>query len=340
MGCLALAVGTTFLAMPGIPGPPGPPGPAGPPGSAGPPGPTGPPGPPGPPAPLTDSFVVRNPLPKGVYRIRSFSGGYLLTMPKDAAAKDGEVNPFVAKQVPGDLYQRWTVTPQPGKTNCVTIANVGNNLYLAAHEGNLVDGTLVFGQPPADGKAAFSWDLATGGSVLTEPLYFPLLSISVRDAGVSLGFADYEAHDSEQVQLKKSDNVISQIWFFETFEILAPAVYHSSRVISAGWYYIELQESNFFMTVNDTEDLADVRTRGGRTTKSYYLLTSAGQFNIIYADENVPSFIISYTSADTDAITSYITISRDHLETTEGRKHATEWIAIPLDHPDGGTAYQ
>ncbi|KAF9536213.1 hypothetical protein CPC08DRAFT_54943, partial [Agrocybe pediades] len=190
------------------------------------------------------------------------------------------------------------------------------------HEGNLVDGTLVFGQPPADGKAAFSWDLATGGSGV---FFF----ISVRDAGVSLGFADYEAHDSEQVQLKKSDNVISQIWFFETFEILAPAVYHSSRVISAGWYYIELQESNFFMTVNDTEDLADVRTRGGRTTK----------FNIIYADENVPSFIISYTSADTDAITSYITISRDHLETTEGRKHATEWIAIPLDHPDGGTAY-
>ncbi|KAF4620837.1 hypothetical protein D9613_001238 [Agrocybe pediades] len=274
-----------------------------------------------PPPPIVhlDSFVVKNPLPKGVYRIRSLSGGYLLTMPKDSVAKDGEVNPFVAKQVPGDLYQRWTVTPQTGgKTNCVTITNIGNNLHLAGHQGNLTDGAPVLGQP-ADGKAAFSWELATSGSGV---LFF----IGVQDAGVSLGFADYEVHDSEQVQLKTSDNVPSQIWFFETVRKLAPAVYHNTRVIPAGWYFIELQETNYYLTVSDTGDLSDVRTRG-----------AAVKFNISYADEKGPKFTISYLSKD--SVKSYITVSKEHLETTEGSKQATEWIVIPLEHHDGGTAY-
>ncbi|KAF9555612.1 hypothetical protein CPC08DRAFT_711903 [Agrocybe pediades] len=263
----------------------------------------------------TDAMVVKNPLPKGVYRIRALSGGYVLTMPKGAVPKDGKLIPFVAKQVPGDLYQRWTVTPQPGKTpNYVTIANVGNNLYLAGNQSNLVDGTPVFGQP-----SAFSWDLATSGSGV---LFF----IGVRDAGVSFGFADYEAHESEQVQLKTSDNVLSQIWLFETFKRLDAAVYHNNRVIAPGWYFIEIQEMNTFISVTAEDELQAALSRD-----------TATKFSISYPDENDPKFTISYVM---DGVKSYITVTKDHLETTGERKHATEWIAIPPEHNDGGTVYR
>ena len=56
-------------------------------------------------------------------------------------------------------------------------------------------------------------------------------------------------------------NIPSQIWFFETFKQLAPAVFHGKRVIDAGIYTIELCDINYYLMVLPSEDLSAASTR-------------------------------------------------------------------------------
>ena len=51
-------------------------------------------------------MINKNPLPKGMYRIRSFNGTYLLTMPQDANASEGNKSPYVSKQIPKNDAQK------------------------------------------------------------------------------------------------------------------------------------------------------------------------------------------------------------------------------------------
>jgi len=42
-------------------------------------------------------MITKNPLPKGLYRIRSFTSQYVLTMPENTSAAGGEVLPYVTE---------------------------------------------------------------------------------------------------------------------------------------------------------------------------------------------------------------------------------------------------
>jgi len=263
-----------------------------------------------PPVPM----INKNPLPKGTYRIRSFNGNYLLTMPKNATGVNG--SPFVTQQVPKDDYQKWTVVPQTN--GLFTIANAGNNLYLAASKDNLTAGAALIGQSTGNGESPPQWNIQT----FSPGVFF---FIGLRDSNLSIGFSNYEAQDSEAVALETSDNIPSQTWFFETFKLLAPATFHGKRVLDAGNYTIELCHNNYYLYVLTSEDLSSTSGRAQGT-----------KFTVTYADDTTPNFTLSYVDSYG---TSYLVATTDHLETTDAKKKATEWVILLLEHNDGGDAY-
>lgn len=261
------------------------------------------------PIPSYVPMIIKNPLPKGVYRIRCFSNNYLLTMPKTAGA-----SPYVTKQIPGDTYQRWLITPQPN--GLYTISNSGKGLYLAGSSSNLVEGAPLIGQSIAAGEASFQWNIQTFNPGV---MFF----IGLPDVHLSVGFANYEAEDSSVVALESSDNIPSQIWFFETFKQLSPAIFHEKRFLEPGKYKIELLHDNHYLTVDSSDNLSSASTRG-----------SAAEFIIAYADDTVPHFTIYHSDSDGKL---FIYGDQDRIKTSEDRK--TQWVVLPLEHEDGATAY-
>ncbi|KAF9555267.1 hypothetical protein CPC08DRAFT_766078 [Agrocybe pediades] len=258
------------------------------------------------------SPIVKNdPLPKGLYRIRTLNGGYLLTMPVKSNNSEGKVIPYVSRQVPKNEYQRWQVTRQDN--GLYTISNSGNELYLAAPSSNLITGALLLGQSLGQNPKPFEWNIQSINGVF----FF----VGVPTAKLSMGFADYDAHDSEQVALTTSTNAASQIWLFEMMEPLAPATFSHSRLLTPGPYIIELSENNSYLVVNDSEELSTTLQKNGGT-----------QFQIAYKDDNTAKFTISYK--DSDGGRSYVVATEANggrLETTDSQVNPTEWAVLRLE---------
>ncbi|KAF4618250.1 hypothetical protein D9613_011623 [Agrocybe pediades] len=260
---------------------------------------------------FTLPIVKKDPLPKGLYRIRSFTGNYVLTMP-EKPLEDGKVIPYVAKQVPKNEYQRWQVTPQ--ENGLYTISNSGNNMYLAGPTNNLTTGTLLRGQSPKEDPKPFEWVIQSVNGVL----FF----VGVPTATLSMGFADYDANESEQVALTTSDNAPSQIWLFETMQPLASATFSQSRWLKPGSYIIELSQTNAYLVVSDTHDL----TTDARQSQ-------ATRFQVTYKDENASNFTLSYTKGN-PAEQFYIigsTSNGGRVETTDEEADPTEWAVLRLE---------
>jgi len=150
--------------------------------------------------------------------------------------------------------------------------------------------------------------------------------IGLRDSNLSIGFSNYEAEDLEAVALETSDNIPSQIWYFETFKILSPATFHGKRILDAGDYTIELCNNNYYLKVLAASgDLSSTSTA-----------TQGTKFTVAYADDTTPNFTLSFTDSYG---TSYFVVTTDHLETIDTKKKATKWVILLLEHEDGGDAY-
>ncbi|KAF4618733.1 hypothetical protein D9613_010161 [Agrocybe pediades] len=263
---------------------------------------------------FTSPIVKKEPLPKELYRIRSFTGGYLLTMPEKSLDAGGKMIPYVARQVPKNEYQRWQVTRQ--ENGLYTISNSANGLYLAAPSSNLTSGALLLGQSAKENPKPFEWNIQSVNGVF----FF----VGVPTATLSMGFADYDAQESKQVALTASDNAASQIWLFETMKPLAEATFSHLRLLTPGAYVIELSQSNSYLAITDTDDLADVSAR-----------SQATRFQVIYKDEHTAKFTLSYR--DSDGGRSYIIASASNggrLETTDAQVDPTEWAALRLEPGD------
>ncbi|KAF9568295.1 hypothetical protein CPC08DRAFT_702725 [Agrocybe pediades] len=268
------------------------------------------------PTPLVPSksispIVKKDPLPKGLYRIRSFTGNYLLTMPVKTNNSGGKIIPYVSKQVPSNEYQRWQVTRQ--ENDLYTISNSGNGLYLAAPSSNLIAGALLLGQSASDSPKPFEWNIQSVSGVF----FF----VGVPTAALSMGFADYHADDSQHVSLTTNDNAASQIWLFETVQPLTSATFSYSRLLSAGAYIIELSEDNSRLVATETEDLA---LKSGRDSGTH--------FQVSYKDEHTAKFTLSYKESDGGR--AYIVASPlngGRVEITDAHTDATEWAVLRLE---------
>ncbi|KAF4618433.1 hypothetical protein D9613_010159 [Agrocybe pediades] len=263
---------------------------------------------------FTSPIVKKEPLPKELYRIRSFTGGYLLTMPEKSLDAGGKMIPYVARQVPKNEYQRWQVTRQ--ENGLYTISNSANGLYLAAPSSNLTSGALLLGQSAKENPKPFEWNIQSVNGVF----FF----VGVPTATLSMGFADYDAQESKQVALTASDNAASQIWLFETMKPLAEATFSHLRLLTPGAYIIELSQSNSYLAITDTDDLADVSLR-----------SQATHFQVIYKDKHTAKFTLSYR--DSDGGRFYIIASPSNggrLETTDAQVDPTEWATLRLEPGD------
>ncbi|KAF4616924.1 hypothetical protein D9613_008563 [Agrocybe pediades] len=256
-------------------------------------------------------IIKKDPLPSGLYRIRSFTGSYLLTMPVQPTNSEGKTIPYVSRQAPVKEYQGWQVTRK--ENGLYTISNSGNERYLAAPSSNLTKGALLLGQSMTDNPKPYEWNIQTVNGVL----FF----IGVPTATLSMGFADYDAHEAKQVALTTSDNAASQIWLFETMESLGSASFSHSRFLTPGTYIIESSQNNSWLVVNDAEELSfdSQRTRG-----THFLIT--------YKDNHTAKFTISYK--DSDGGRSYVVaspVNGGRLETTDSQVDGTEWAVLRLE---------
>ncbi|KAF4618460.1 hypothetical protein D9613_010174 [Agrocybe pediades] len=255
--------------------------------------------------------VKKDPVPDGLYRIRSYTGTYLLTMPEAPLDAGGRIIPYVAKQVPKNEYQRWQVTRQ--ENGLYTVQNSGNNLYLAAPSSNLATGTLLLGQSETANPKPFEWNIQS-----VNGLYF---FVGVPTATLSMGFADYEAQESKQVAVTTSDSAPSQIWWFETMHPLASATFSHSRLLTPGAYIIELSQSNAFLVVSDTHNLT-VKAQRGEATR----------FHVTYKDDHTSRFTLSYRdSSNGQYFIIANTLNGGRVETNEVQVNATQWAVLRLE---------
>ncbi|KAF4618459.1 hypothetical protein D9613_010175 [Agrocybe pediades] len=269
------------------------------------------------PTPLVPSksispIVKKDPLPKGLYRIRSFTGNYLLTMPVKTNNSGGKMMPYVSKQVPSNEYQRWQVTRQ--EHGLYTISNSGNGLYLAAPSSNLIAGALLLGQSASESPKLFEWNIQSVSGV-----FFFFASVGVPTAALSMGFADYHADDSQHVSLTTNDRV--RFGYSKTTQPLTSATFSYSRLLSAGAYIIELSEDNSRLVATETEDLA---LKSGRDSGTH--------FQVSYKDEHTAKFTLSYKESDGGR--AYIVASPlngGRVEITDAHTDATEWAVLRLE---------
>jgi len=257
-------------------------------------------------------IVKMDPLPKGLYRIRSLTGSYLLMMPAKANDADGKTRPYVARQLLDNDYQMWQVTQQ--ENGLYTISNSGNDLYLAAPVNKLTTGARLLGQSVTENPKPFEWNIQSVNGVF----FF----VGVPTATLSMGFADYHAQESKQVALTTSINAASQIWLFEPIQPLERPTFSYPRILDPGTYIIELCDNNAFLKVTETEDLSVDFQR-----------SEATRFKVIYVDNHSAAFRLSYTDSDSEL--SYLVEHADadggRLETTESLSEATKWVLLRLE---------
>ncbi|KAF9568306.1 hypothetical protein CPC08DRAFT_455184 [Agrocybe pediades] len=257
-------------------------------------------------------IVKMDPLPKGLYRIRSLTGSYLLMMPANANDADGKTRPYVARQLLDNDYQMWQVTQQ--ENGLYTISNSGNDLYLAAPINKLTTGARLLGQSVTENPKPFEWNIQSVNGVF----FF----VGVPTATLSMGFADYHAQESKQVALTTSINAASQIWLFEPIQPLERPTFSYPRILDPGTYIIELCDNNAFLKVTETEDLSVDFQR-----------SEATRFKVIYVDDHSAAFRLSYIDSDSEL--SYLVEHADadggRLETTESLSEATKWVLLRLE---------
>lgn len=110
--------------------------------------------------------IVKNPLPSGSYRIRTYNGQHLLTMSDDARG-------YITRHLKGNdierqtvalylsimmqeliLNSQWSVTRDEGPTaGLYTIQNANTGGFLASGSGAETDGAFVIGQA----NTPYSW---------------------------------------------------------------------------------------------------------------------------------------------------------------------------------------
>lgn len=113
---------------------------------------------------------------------------------------------------------------------------------------------------------------------------------------------------------------------------------------SAIWWLESTKSSSYttILTSKLINGISYVQHRGPVQQRRYFLLNCSlmmfiwhSQFTITYADRQSPSFTISHTDPNGKL---YVYGDRDCIETSEDRQ--TKWVLLPLEHDDGGIAYQ
>jgi hypothetical protein len=145
---------------------------------------------------------------------------------------------YVRKQDRKKLaQQKWSVTFDDS-SGMFTIQNSGTNLYLACSNANATQGSPLIGQA----NLPYWWSVQTFDHGV---MFF----IRLPDQPLSLGFSDYEAEELSEVVLEPSDNIPSQIWFFETDQPLSQDNVYARCELDAGNYTIQSCHDSSYMAV-------------------------------------------------------------------------------------------
>ncbi|CAL1698575.1 unnamed protein product [Somion occarium] len=222
--------------------------------------------------PVTPATPNRLPLPTGYYRVRTFNGLSLMTLPKGVAAEDSSV--FVQSQVASnDAYQRWLVTRQQNGLYLVQSAGPATPTYLGCNSAESAVGDHLVGI-----ATPFEWDLRQIGQGLAWSINLPQYP-----SALSLGFADYEAESGDDISLEPTDTAPSQIWFFESYVPLGNDTVHAKREVEEGNYQLQsYNDSTTYMTVLSSP----YRITPGTSTSTKFALKyteDAAQFTLSYA---------------------------------------------------------
>lgn len=238
--------------------------------------------------PVVPSVVDINPLPTGYYRIRSFNGLNLLTLPDGKSVGDRSV--YIKDQELSYAYQKWSVTQQ------------GDGLYVIQNSADSLD---YVGCNPPNVKGArvtalsspFKWSIQNLGSgwMITLPPAIPK-PISP----LSIGFAGYLAESNTDVTLQPSDDTPSQLWFFEKFVPIGDEEVHAERLVAEGKYRFQCcHDVTTYMIAKDTP----FRIVSGTT--------SITKFKLTYLNESSAKFRLSWTTSNN--ITVYVTNKGGYL---------------------------
>lgn len=246
-----------------------------------------------PPALLTNKF----PLQTGYYRIRSFNSDYLLTMSNDKE----EQKAYISQQDRKILtQQKWYVTHDE-KTGLYTIQNSGTGLYLACGSADASQDSPLVGQS----GSPYSWCVQ---SVVPGIMFFIGLSAPM----LSIGFSDYEAENLSEVALEPSDNIPSQIWFFENAQPLGQDKVHARRELDPGEYTIECCHDNRYLYDSQglTSDTAD----------------RASKFTLAYLNDTSPVFTLRVTTGKK----LYVTNTSGYIELrSSSNDDNKQWVLLP-----------
>ncbi|KAF8798652.1 hypothetical protein BYT27DRAFT_7203235 [Phlegmacium glaucopus] len=242
------------------------------------------------------------PLPEGVYRIRSFNGNYLLTMPPQNATGESET-PYVTRHNPNNEAQKWVVTPEQNGYY-YTISNPETNTYLMG------SGTWVSRGAFHPRSYAFQWKLEHSGLGV---------AFFIRSGTSSIGFPNYEAEDFSNVTLQPGDKIPSQMWFFEIYNPVTPAKFH--RFLESKNYVLESSRNNQYLkVVPQSDELLSTSNRNDAT-----------EFTVTYVDSNSANFTLTFpTSSGTSNIIA------DRWRVVTSANETKEWVVVPHS---SGTAY-
>ncbi|KAK2459809.1 hypothetical protein APHAL10511_008130 [Amanita phalloides] len=200
--------------------------------------------------PQTSPSMIRDPPLAGSYRIRSHDGKNLLTMPEKST---GATNVYVRSQFDQSDYQRWIVTLKSDR-QCI-IQNDGSKLYLGCSAASPAVGDGLVGL-----EEEYLWHIPSiGGSAW---------SLRIPASEFSIGIADYEIHDRDEVCLVPIDNAYSQLCI-PTADRQRPPYLHERlppwRIVPGflttskfELKYINKDSGRFKLTVADTNPAQEV----------------------------------------------------------------------------------
>jgi hypothetical protein len=267
--------------------------------------------------PVNPPPIDNNPLGTGYYRIRSFNGLYLMTMPTGDESEDK--NAYIKSQdSASNLFQRWLVTRQTNGLYVILSSGNTPKRYLGCAEGQTAQGdnTEALDKP-------FEWCIQSTG--LSSAFL-----VTLPQSKLSLGFSNYLVDSDEDVCLEPSDDIPSQLWFFEKYFPFGSEKVHAKRIpdIPDGKYLIQnCHDSTVYMTYLGT---APVRITSG-------LSTGKAKFSLKYKDANSATFTLTYdeVSSDTPPVTTYNKVADVGGYLNIGET-ATSWVFLQEQANDPG----
>ncbi|KAK2465644.1 hypothetical protein APHAL10511_002188 [Amanita phalloides] len=251
-------------------------------------------------------------LQTGNYRIRNLDGKSLFTLPDKKFI--GAVNLFVRPQrSEADklrAYQRWIVTRQ--ESGDYTIQNAGNNSYLGCTVATPTVGDSLVGL-----ENIYIWKFQSIGGFAW--------SIRLPSGGLSVGSADNDIEDEDEMSLVPSDNTSSQIWFMEKYIPLGKDQIHAKREIQEGTYV--------FQSAHDSSIYMKAISNAWRIAAA---TTAPSKFKLEYVDANSAHFTLTYTTAATKTTAAESKIVADTGGFIGLNDDGTEFVLLEKDKDDPG----